>query len=241
MRNTYTLPGREEIWKMFDKISPTYDLMNQLMTFGLDKKWRKQLALYLPKGNNLKVLDLATGTGDQIIALFKGTSRIRKIVGVDLSPEMLAIGKKKIERKDYAHQVSFKQASALNLPFKEDSFDAVTLSFGIRNFTDVLAALKEIRRVLKPKGRLLILEGSLPKNSFLKKCHLFYMRYYLPWMGSLIAKEKKAYRYLNETIETFPYGSEFLELLKEAGFSHTKTLPLTGGVVAIYLGEKDAL
>ncbi len=241
MHETKLVPSREEIWKMFSQISSTYDRVNQLMTFGLDRRWRRKVSEHLPKGNNLKVLDLATGTGDQIIALLERSSRIRKIVGVDLSHEMLEIGRLKMKKKPYAHKVSLKTASALELPFRDESFDVVTISFGIRNMTDVLQALSEAKRVLKPKGRLLILEGSIPKHKIMRRCHLFYLRYLLPWIGGIVSKQKKAYQYLNETIETFPSGNGFLDLLRTAGFSHVRARPLTGGVVSIYSGEKDAL
>lgn len=231
-------PSRTEIWKMFDAISSTYDKVNRCMTFGIDLYWRKKMSSFLPKKEHLKILDSATGTADQIISLFKHSSKIEHVTGIDLSKDMVAIGKLKIEQKPYKNKVNLQVASALDLPFKDESFDCITMSFGIRNVTDVLACLKEMRRVLKKQGRLLILEASLPKNMLLKGFHLFYLRYLLPNIGGFISKQKHAYVYLNKTIETFPQGQTFCDLLKQAGFTVAIAHPLTGGMVTIYQGDK---
>lgn len=231
-------PSRNEIWKMFDAISSTYDKVNRCMTFGLDLYWRKKMSSFLPEKEDLFILDTATGTADQIISLFKHSSKIKHVTGIDLSKEMVAIGKQKIEKQPYKDKVNLQVASALELPFADESFDCITMSFGIRNVTDVLSCLKEMRRVLKKSGRLLILEASLPKNILLKGFHLFYLRYLLPNIGGFISKQKHAYVYLNKTIETFPQGESFLSLLKEAGFKQAVAHPLTGGMVTIYQGDQ---
>ncbi len=231
-------PSRKEIWKMFDQISSTYDCVNRIMTLGLDQYWRKKMCRFLPQGNDLKLLDCATGTGDQIIAIMEQSDRFSHAVGIDLAKNMVAIGIQKITKKPYASSIDMKVASALEIPFPDNTFDCVTISFGIRNVTDVLLALKEFLRVLKPKGRLLILEGAVPRNRFLRTFHLFYLRHFLPRIGGLISRRQSAYRYLNETIETFPNAEHFLQLMRTAGYCAPCAYPLTGGIAIVYQGEK---
>lgn len=226
-------PSREKIFQMFDSIAPTYDLVNLVMTFGLDQYWRKKLARSLPKGA-LKVLDCATGTGDQVVALMEECPQITEMVGLDLAKEMVALAKKKVASKPYGAKVEWQVGSALALPFADGQFDAVTIAFGIRNVADVSLALNEFRRVLKPKGSLFILEAALPQNRLLRPIHLFYLRHILPRLGGWISGAKSAYRYLNETIETFPSGEGFCELMRGSGFKEVKAQRLTGGAVVIY-------
>lgn len=232
-------PSRTEIWKMFDLISPTYDLMNRVMTMGLDQYWRKKMLFFLPQKKEITLLDCATGTADQLIVLLENAPEIIQAHGIDLAQEMIRIGEKKICGKPYAGRVKFEQASAMSLPYPDNSFDCVTMSFGIRNVTDVLGCLKEIYRVLKPEGRALILECSIPSNRGIKIAHLFYMRNILPRIGGLIARNKDAYRYLNKTVETFPSGEDFCNIMRQADFVHAHAHPLTGGVVSIYRGDKN--
>jgi demethylmenaquinone methyltransferase / 2-methoxy-6-polyprenyl-1,4-benzoquinol methylase len=229
-------PSREEIWKMFDQISVTYDRVNRFMTFGLDLFWRKKLARFLPQGRPLYLLDGATGTGDQIFSLLSSKNLIEKAVGIDLSKEMLALAEKKCKANET--RVSFQEASLLFIPFEAEVFDCVTLSFGIRNVTDVNRALTECFRVLKSGGRLLILEGSLPQNRLFRMLFLFHLRCILPLIGKLISKNRSAYRYLNQTIETFPCGQAFCSLLRKAGFAKVGLHPMTFGSVTLYIGEK---
>ncbi len=234
-----TAPSRENVWKMFDKISGTYDLVNLVMTLGADRYWRKKMNTFLPAGNGLKLLDCATGTGDQILSFLKKKDKIGQVIGIDLATKMLEIGKKKL--KDHVRRVSFVEASGEAIPYVDESFDCVSISFGIRNMVDPLLCLKEIYRVLKKGGRLLILEGSLPENKNIRKFHLFYLRKILPKIGSLLSNNKEAYTYLNQTIETFPYGESFCTLLKEAGFTSCEAHPLTFGAVTIYVGGKETM
>lgn len=223
---------------MFDAISPTYDRVNRLMTAGLDKRWRREMASYLPSGKNLRLLDCATGTGDQLFSLLDTSPHIERAVGIDLAEAMLACAKKKGEKKPYANRVSWQVASLTALPFEEESFDCITISFGIRNVDNLPAALAECCRVLKPDGRLLILETSLPKNWLLKTAHLFYLRKLLPKLGGWVSKNRKAYDYLNKTAETFPHGESFCTILKQAGFHNVHYSPLTFGAVSIYRADK---
>jgi demethylmenaquinone methyltransferase / 2-methoxy-6-polyprenyl-1,4-benzoquinol methylase len=240
MTKKITEPSRHEIWKMFDQISLTYDKVNRTMTLGCDVYWRKKMAQFLPDRENIYVLDCATGTGDQILSLFSHSGKIGRAIGIDLSTEMLRIAREKIQRKGLSSKVDFQEASLLSLPFPPFAFDCVTISFGIRNVTDVSRALKECYRVLKPGGRLIILEGSIPKNKWIQPFFFFYLRHVLPRIGGILSKNKNAYRYLNETIETFPSGNPFCALLKEAGFSRASYHLLTGGTVSIYVGDRSA-
>ncbi|MBS0629116.1 MAG: bifunctional demethylmenaquinone methyltransferase/2-methoxy-6-polyprenyl-1,4-benzoquinol methylase UbiE [Verrucomicrobia bacterium] len=230
--------SRENIHKMFDQISPTYDLANRVMTFNLDQIWRRKMVRMLPEGKDLFVLDCATGTADQLICMMENTKRVKRAIGIDLAAEMVAIGEKKVQGKPYADALSFQIASALELPFEENTFDCVTISFGIRNVTDVKKALAEFYRVLKPGGRVLILEGTVPKMRWLRAIHLFYLRNFLPRIGQMISKNNYAYRYLNETIETFPSGEAFCSIMRDVGFGDAKANLQTGGVATIYSGNK---
>jgi len=225
-------PSRQDVWKMFDLISPTYDRVNRILSLGMDKRWRKQVAKHLPCKKNLKILDLATGTGDQILSLLNSKASIGSITGIDLSSEMLAIAKTKLQ--DRADLIL---ADAEKLTFPDNSFDAATFSFGIRNVPSPLTSLKSIYRVLKPSGKCLILEFSLPPKP-IRGFYLFYLRHILPRVGGLLSRKPSAYRYLNQTIEHFPSGKEFGYLMRDAGFSKLTAYPMALGGVTLYVGEK---
>lgn len=225
-------PPRHEVWKMFDRISGAYDRTNRVLSLGMDQRWRRQAARSLPRQPNLKILDLATGTGDQILALLKSSASIESVVGIDLSNEMLEIAKMKLKGR-----AAFLRADAENLPFSEASFDAATFSFGIRNVVDPLRALKDIHRVLKPSGRCLILEFSLPPKP-IRIFYFFYLRHILPRLGGLLTRNRAAYSYLNQTIERFPSGKAFSALMEKAGFDHLERIPMSLGGVTLYIGEK---
>ncbi len=225
---------------MFDQISPTYDRTNRVLSLGLDLRWRKKVARYLPARPHCHVLDLATGTADQLIALFEAGASIQSAVGVDLAEEMLELGRKKVGKKPYRERVELLEGNAERLSFLPNSFDAVTCSFGIRNVSNVPSALKEVHRVLRPLGRVLILEFSLPKRPVLWG-YLLYLRHILPWVGGRLSKNPEAYRYLNQTIETFPSGRDFCLKMEQAGFKQVKAHPMALGAVTLYVGEKDLL
>jgi len=237
-QTTKTEPSRTEIWKMFDKISPTYDLLNKLLSFGLDQYWRRAVCHHLPSQEALDLLDVATGTGDQILALFKKKEYIRQAVGIDLSPEMLQYAAAKMRDAQVSHKVQLHTASALEIPFKDATFDLVTISFGIRNVTDLEGALGEMHRTLKPGGRLIVLEFSKPSHPLLSWGHLFYLRHCIPRIAGFISKQPEAYRYLDQTIETFPTGNNFTEKMQKVGFIDCKIKPLSGGIVSLYIGNK---
>jgi len=222
---------------MFDRIAPRYDLLNQLLSFGRDAAWRKQFIRHLPPGSSLHVLDLATGTADVLIALAKNP-RVATGVGLDMSWEMLRHGKQKLMRSGLAPRFALLRGDATAQGLAPETFDLVTMSFGIRNVTDVSACLREMRRVLKPGGRALILEFSLPGNRILRALYLAYFRHVLPRIGGIISGDSHAYRYLNTTVETFPYGGAFLDLMTGAGFHHVEAHPLTFGIATLYQGDK---
>ncbi|OQY28577.1 MAG: bifunctional demethylmenaquinone methyltransferase/2-methoxy-6-polyprenyl-1,4-benzoquinol methylase [Candidatus Cloacimonetes bacterium 4572_55] len=231
-------PSRVKAWRMFDRIAPRYDLLNRLLSLRLDINWRRKAASFLPSGKNLRLLDIATGTGDQILAFFRKSDRIQDAVGIDLSEEMLNVAREKIHRHSLSQTVTLVKGDATRLSYADCRFDAVSISFGIRNVIDVPRALSEMRRVLQHGGRAIILEFSLPKNRIILLGHSIYLRYILPRLGALISGDQEAYRYLNRTVETFPYGKAFCKMMEQAGFSQVHAYPLTFGIVTIYCGDR---
>jgi len=231
-------PPRAQVWQMFDRIAGRYDLLNHILSFGQDIRWRKKVASILPERPNLTILDLATGTGDQLFYLLQCSERIAHATGTDLATEMLARGREKIRQRQLQDVISLQEGDAENIRYNDQSFDALTITFGIRNVTDVNKSLAEMYRVLKPGGRVIILEFSLPKNIIIKKLYLLYFRYILPFIGGLISGDRYAYRYLNQTVETFPYGETFCNLISLQGFKKVKMIPLTFGVATIYYADK---
>jgi demethylmenaquinone methyltransferase/2-methoxy-6-polyprenyl-1,4-benzoquinol methylase len=231
-------PNRQDVYRMFDRIARRYDLANRLLSFGQDIIWRKKLAGLFPDRQSQHVLDLATGTADVLLSLVKYSKKIESGVGLDMSEKMLAIGRSKTTRAALSEQLFFLRGDATSIPCLDNSFDAVTIAFGIRNVTDVRKSLREMHRVLNAGGKVLVLEFSLPSNKLIRNLHLFYLRYLLPTIGGLISGDKDAYRYLNTTIESFPYGEEFLRLMADVGFESTKAHPLTFGTATIYEGQK---
>jgi len=234
-------PSRREVWRMFDQIAPRYDLLNRLLSGWMDVRWRKRMARHLPAGENLALLDVATGTADQIFSLLgDGQGQVRKATGVDMAEKMLAIGRTKAAHRGLDRVVQLRTGDATAIPEADAAYDVATISFGIRNVIDVSAALGEMRRVLRPGGRALILEFSLPSGRFFRPLYLFYLRHVLPVLGGLISGDAKAYRYLNVTIETFPYGEAFCELMRKAGFVNAKANELSLGIATIYQGDRPA-
>jgi demethylmenaquinone methyltransferase/2-methoxy-6-polyprenyl-1,4-benzoquinol methylase len=211
---------------MFDRISPTYDLLNHLLSLGRDRAWRRRVAGLLGDGKGLRVADLATGTGDLLIALFRHGPPLAEAVGLDVSERMLDVFRRKLCRSGLADRVRLVRADASATPF------------GIRNTNDVGATLREIHRILRPGGAALILEFSLPKNRVFRWCHLKYLRLGVPFIGTLISGDRQAYRYLNESIEAFHSPGDFCALMREAGFAEVSATPLTWGVASIYRGVK---
>lgn len=223
---------------MFDRIAPRYDLVNRLMTFGLDVRWRRRMAEYLPAGDGLRVLDLATGTADQLLLMMEGAPGIGRAVGIDLAEAMLARGRDKVAERGWQDRIELRLGDAMAIPSEDDAFDAVTMSFGIRNVIDVSGAMAEMLRVLRPGGRALILETSRPESPLARLGHRWYLRGVLPILGGLVSGDFNAYRYLNRTAESFPDGREFCALMEAAGFRDVQAHPRTLGVATIYRGDK---
>lgn len=223
---------------MFDQIAGTYDLTNRILSGRQDVRWRRSLQKHLPQNRPVRLLDLATGTGDQILHLLEAGARLENPVGLDMSKEMLEIGRQKMKARSL-DSVQMIHGNACELPFEDKSFDVVTMSFGIRNVPDVPKCLREIARVLKPGGRALILEFGLPQNFVFRKGYLFYFRHVLPRLGGMISGNTKAYQYLNSSVEDFPYGESFVALMKPAGFSKVKVEDKFLGIACLYIGDKE--
>ncbi len=229
--------SREHVTELFDRISPSYDLVNCLVSFGIDRGWRKKFLKYLPKQTELTMCDLATGTGDQIIAASK-CPYIGKFYGFDLSTGMLNLGQKKLAKKGLKKKALLQVGNALSLPVADSFCDITTITFGIRNVTSPLKCLSEMHRILRPGGLCFVLEFSLPTSKWIKPSYLFYLRHILPKIGGMISKNKAAYTYLNETIESFPAGKAFLEIMEAAGFNDCKQVPLSFGIASLYIAKK---
>lgn len=228
---------KTESYKIFDKIASTYDLLNHLLSFGVDIYWRKIVIKNLPQRNNLNCLDLACGTGDLTIALAK-SPRVSKVTGIDLSSGMIEFGKIKIKDKKLSDKAAMHIGDGVEIPSADSIFDVTTVSFGIRNFPDPQKSIHNMYRVLKNDGRAMVLEFSIPKNFFFKAVYFFYFRYLLPFVGNLISKHKDAYSYLNKSVEDFTYGEEFAQLMKNAGFKNVHFIELTFGIATLYIGDK---
>ena len=233
--NTPADHSRLDVWRMFDRIAPRYDLLNRLLSMRRDVVWRKEMARQLPEGSALRILDLATGTADVLLALVRHSSNIARGVGLDMSHQMLVRGQPKIASDA---RLSLMRSDATRIALPDRTFDAVTISFGIRNVMDVPAGLREMHRVLKPGGRAMVLEFSLPANAIIRWGYLLYFRNVLPFVGGMISGDAKAYRYLNETVETFPYGNAFCDLMREAGLVDVQAKPLTFGIATLYRGDR---
>jgi demethylmenaquinone methyltransferase / 2-methoxy-6-polyprenyl-1,4-benzoquinol methylase len=231
---TDLLLKKHDSWKMFNRIANRYDLLNRLLSFGRDVCWRNLLTEQILADEEMVVVDLATGTGDVLLDLMKKKHKIRCAVGIDPAWRMLAIGRQKSLKKEITPPISFINGDGQQLGIKGKSVDAITMAFGIRNVPDLPAAFREMHRVLTGGGRLLILEFSLPGNRFIRAVYLLYFRFLLPVIGGLISGDAHAYRYLNRTVENFPHGREFCDILKSAGFEQVQARPLTFGVATIY-------
>jgi demethylmenaquinone methyltransferase/2-methoxy-6-polyprenyl-1,4-benzoquinol methylase len=233
----HELTKAQDSWKMFNKIAKTYDRINHILSFGMDRGWRRKVSQNIPAKKNLRLLDLATGTGDQLLSLFENGASIHKASGIDLAKNMLMIAKEKISPKLYKDKIDLICADAQKLPFADDTFDAATFSFGIRNVPNPLQALQEIYRTLKPQGKCLILEFSLPPKPILWP-YLIYLRHILPRIGKCMSRQSSAYTYLNKTIETFPSGDAFASLMRQASFHKITLQPMALGAVTLYIGTK---
>ncbi|MGB7394774.1 MAG: bifunctional demethylmenaquinone methyltransferase/2-methoxy-6-polyprenyl-1,4-benzoquinol methylase UbiE [Pricia sp.] len=227
---------KEQVTRMFDTISKNYDGLNRVISFGIDIKWRRRVVDILTKTQPKRILDIATGTGDLAINLVE--TGADKIVGLDISPGMLEVGKKKISEKNLDDTIEMVVGDSENLQFSDNSFDAITVAFGVRNFEDLEKGLGEIYRVLAPKGKLVVLETSVPVKTPYKQGYKIYTKYMLPAIGKLFSKDRSAYAYLSESASVFPHGEAFNNILRKIGFIEVENRPQTFGVASIYVATK---
>jgi len=227
---------REQVAEMFDNISPKYDLLNHLLSGGVDIYWRKRAIKLLKKRQPKVILDIASGTGDFAIEAL--SLNPEKVIGVDISEGMLAVGREKIKKLGKQDIITLQSGDSESLSFADNYFDAVIVSFGVRNFQNLLAGLTEMNRVMKSDGMCVVVEFSKPKSFPFKQFYNFYFKYILPLIGKTVSKDSSAYTYLPESVQAFPDGENFLEIYKKAGFKNTKCIPLTFGICTIYTGQK---
>lgn len=231
-----SLSKKDQVAKMFNNISRRYDFLNQLLSMGIDKMWRKRAIGVLERLKPKVILDVATGTGEFALEALKLNPD--KIYGIDIADGMLDIGRQKILAKKASPIVELLHGDSENIPFKENKFDAVTVAFGVRNFENLKRGLSEILRVLKPGGMVVVLEFSKPTSFPFKQIYNFYFRFILPRIGSIVSHDKAAYTYLPKSVEAFPDGEDFLRILHDVGFKNTQCSSLTFGISSIYIGTK---
>ncbi len=231
---------REQVAEMFDNISPKYDLLNHVLSGGIDILWRKRAIRELRKAlaPNLprRILDIATGTGD--FALEALALKPEKIVGIDISEGMLSVGREKMQKRGVDQIIEMRLGDSEGLPLPDNDFDAVIVAFGVRNFENLLKGLTDMHRVTRPGGVCVVLEFSNPRQFPFKQLYGFYSRTILPLIGRMVSKDTSAYSYLPESVQAFPDGNDFLRIYEAAGFTNTKCIPLTFGVASIYIGHK---
>ena len=231
-----SLGKKEQVTQMFDTISGNYDGLNRVISFGIDVKWRKKVLQLVAAKNPETILDIATGTGD--LAILMAKTNAKNIIGLDISSGMLEVGKKKIAEKKLDSVIEMVLGDSENMPFPDNHFDAITVSFGIRNFETLETGLQEILRVLKPSGIFVILETSVPVNTPFKQGYHFYTKFILPVIGKLFSKDNVAYGYLSESASVFPFGEQLNNILRKIGFIDVVAMPQTFGVATIYTATK---
>lgn len=222
---------------MFDRISPKYDALNHLLSLNIDKVWRRKTAKAVAKSQPKTILDLATGTADLAIALTKSNPQAQ-IIGMDISEKMLEIGKAKVIQRKMESQIELHLGDAATLPFESNTFDAVTVAFGVRNFENLEHGLSEIHRVLKPNGQAVILEFSMPERFPIKQLYALYFKHLLPAIGKAVSKDGNAYSYLPLSVEHFPKPKVFLRMLAEKGLENGMAKPLSFGIATLYTSTK---
>lgn len=230
------LGKKEQVAQMFDTISGDYDNLNRVISFGIDIKWRKKVLQIVADKKPNTILDIATGTGD--LAILMAQTRAEKIIGLDISQGMLEVGERKIQAKNLSKTIEMVLGDSEKIPFQDNTFDAITVAFGVRNFENLETGLSEILRVLKPNGIFVILETSVPVQTPYKQGYHFYTKNILPLIGKLFSKDNNAYGYLSESAAAFPYGEALNNILRKSGFIDVKALPQTFGVATIYSASK---
>lgn len=228
---------KEQVEAMFDNIAHRYDFLNHLLSLGIDNLWRKSAVKILKQHQPKNVLDVATGTADFALEDYK--SNAEKIVGVDIAEQMLAIGRKKINAKGLSEKITLQRGDSEDLPFSENSFDAITVGFGVRNFENLQKGLSEMYRVLNKEGLLIVLEFSKPKVFPVKQVFHLYFHYVCPLIGKWFSKDARAYTYLPESVASFPEGEDFMNELKKVGFLNTQCKTVSFGIASIYTAYKS--
>ncbi len=227
---------KEKVQEMFNGIAPKYDLLNHLLSMGIDKSWRRKAMRELEGGRRGTVLDIACGTGDfSIEALRHGVERV---VGADISENMLAVAREKAREKGLEDRLEFRYGDSENLDFEDGTFDAVTVAFGVRNFEHLERGLAEMCRVLRPGGKVVVLEFSTPERFPMKQLYRFYFKQILPRVGGLVSGDRKAYEYLPASVFAFPQGDRFLQIMRSCGYKNVAQRRLTFGIASLYTGEK---
>ncbi len=232
-----TLSKKQEIEKMFDSVAPKYDFLNGFLSLGIDTLWRRKAVKKMVVDQPKYILDMATGTGDLAIEIAKQVPQ-SKVMGVDLSKEMLNYGQKKLEKKQLTDRIELSVGDSENLSFEDNTFDASSVAFGVRNFENLDKGLTELYRVLKPGGKLMILEFTKPTIFPFKQLFNFYFKYILPTIGKFTSKDPKAYKYLYESVQAFPDRKQFVKILGDIGFTKNESYSLSLGICTIYLSEK---
>ncbi|MGV0828643.1 bifunctional demethylmenaquinone methyltransferase/2-methoxy-6-polyprenyl-1,4-benzoquinol methylase UbiE [Empedobacter brevis] len=230
------LNKKKQVEQMFDNISPKYDLLNRVLSMGIDIQWRKDVIKMVKASNPQTILDIATGTGDLAIMMGKNTDA--KITGLDLSAGMLEVGRKKVKEAGLENRIEMVQGDSENLPFLDNTFDCATVSFGVRNFENLEKGLAEINRILKPGGTFIILEFSYPTAFPMKQLYTFYSKNILPAIGKMVSKDQSAYTYLPDSVRAFPHGEEMKNILKSVNFTQPIDKKLTFGIASIYKSIK---
>lgn len=230
------LGKKEQVAKMFDNISENYDGLNRVISLGIDVSWRKKVVKLVGENNPKQILDIATGTGD--LAIMMASLKPDRIVGLDISAGMLEVGKQKVAKANLSKTIEMIVGDSEKMPFEDNTFDAITVSFGVRNFENLDKGLTEINRVLKPNGKFVILETSNPTKFPFKQGYKIYTNYILPIIGKIFSKDKVAYSYLSESANHFPFGEALNNILEKNGFKNAEDKPVTFGVASIYTATK---
>jgi len=227
---------KKQVADMFNNISKRYDLLNHVLSMGIDILWRKKAVRMLKPFEPKIILDIASGTGD--FAIEASSLKPNKIFGVDISEGMLEVGRKKVKAKKLSNVIEMQLGDSENLSFEDNYFDAVTVAFGVRNYENLKLGLSEMLRVMKPEGHVVIIEFSKPSKFPVKQIYNFYFKSILPRVGKMISKDSSAYEYLPESVSAFPHGQAFIDIMQEVGFTEAKAIPLTVGISSIYWGSK---
>ncbi len=228
---------KEQVTRMFDRIAPYYDLLNRLLSVGIDVYWRRRAIRLLREHSPQKVLDVATGTADVALEVYRQVQP-QRIIGLDISNQMLDIGRQKIRKQQLSGVIDLQQGDSENLPFTDNTFDAITVAFGVRNFENLEKGLAEMQRVLQPGGQLIVLEFSRPRHFPFKQLFNAYFKYILPVIGRLTSRDPKAYKYLYESVQAFPDGDDFMAILQKTGYKPDRCIPLTLGISSVYTATK---